>query len=100
MAYIFRSIVVIGIIALNSPVHSGKAESSMTETTRPGETARSHVLSAAREAVGTAIHGATAAREAAQIMAGLDPETRDKLLGLASAGLKAQAEAGKGQAQR
>lgn len=99
MAYIFRSIVVIGIIALNSPVHSGKTDGSKTDNL-PGETARSHVLSAAREAVGTAIHGATAAREAAQIMAGLDPETRDKLLGLASAGLKAQAEAGKGQAQR
>lgn len=99
MAYILRSIAIIGAIVLNSPVHGGKSETAEAPA-QTRELARKPGLTAAKEAVGTAIHGVTAAREAAQIMAGLDPEIRDRLLGLAASGLKAQAEAGKTAALR
>lgn len=99
MAYIIRSIAVVGIIALNSPVHGEKtAPAHAAATTR--DVTRILPAGAAKDAVGTALHGVTAAREAAQILAGLDPETRDRLLGLAAAGVKAQLEAGRSAALR
>ena len=99
MAYIIRSIAIIGVIAFNSPVQGGKTEAPDAVATAR-ETVRTQGINGVRDAVGTAIHGVTAAREAAQIMAGLDPETRERLLGLASAGMKAHSEFGKSVAQR
>jgi hypothetical protein len=80
MAYLLRSLAVIGVIALNSPVHDGK----------PGaDDARQPVRAAAPAAapldVRSAVNGMTAAREAAQILAGLDPETRSRMLALTAA---------------
>lgn len=86
MAYLFRSLAVIGVIAFNSPVHSGKSE---TDSAR--EALRSVAAVASQIDAKTAMHGVTAAREAAQILAGLDPETRSRVLSLA-AGAAAKAE--------
>jgi hypothetical protein len=79
MAYLFRSLAVIGIIAFNSPVHSGKSE---TDGAR--EALRSVAAVASQVDVKTAMNGVAAAREAAQILAGLDPETRSRVLSLAA----------------
>jgi hypothetical protein len=78
MAYILRSIAVIGVIALNSPVHGEKPADG-------GTLAAAHRLakSAARIDAHGAVQGLTAAREAAQILAGLDPETRQRVLAMA-----------------
>lgn len=85
MAYILRSLAVIGVIALNSPVHGEKSEESGAAAT---------VRSVARTAAQVDAHGGlsgmttssiTAAREAAQILAGLDPETRQRLIAMTAA---------------
>jgi len=74
MAFIFRSIAVIGIIALNSPVHGDKAwQSDLVEKAGNGARAAAHIDR--RHAAQTL----TAAREAAELIAGLDPETRKHL---------------------
>ncbi|PTM38917.1 hypothetical protein C8D03_0392 [Bosea sp. 124] len=82
MAYILRSLAVIGVIALNSPVQSEKPDDG-------GAVAR--VRSVARAAAQvdpqSAMSSVTAARETAQILAGLDPETRQRVMALATAGL-------------
>lgn len=81
MAYILRSLAVIGVIALNSPVHGGKSGAEETiRTLQAGAAA----AAASPDPRGLA-HGLTAAREAAQILAGLDPETRNRMLALAAA---------------
>lgn len=87
MAYILRSIAVIGVIALNSPVHGEKTDPS-------GPIAAAHTLarSAARIDAHGAVQGLTAAREAAQILAGLDPETRQRLVAMALPGNEARPE--------
>jgi hypothetical protein len=77
MAYILRSIAVIGVIALNSPVHDEKSDGGAAATIR------GIAQSAARIDAQSAVQGMTAAREAAEIMAGLDPETRQRLLAMA-----------------
>lgn len=79
MAHLLRKVAIIGLIAWNSPVHSGKpAEAPLPQTVR--------------QAVGTAEAGVrgvtgslTAAREAAQILAGLDPAMRERVLSAAAA---------------
>jgi hypothetical protein len=86
MAYLFRSLAVIGVIAFNSPVHSGKSE---TEGAR--EALRSVAAAASQIDAKTAMNGVAAAREAAQVLAGLDPETRSRVLSLAI-GAAAKAE--------
>jgi hypothetical protein len=78
MAYLLRSLAVIGAIALNSPVHGTKSEDGGA-----GETLRTVAKVASQLDVKTAASGLTAAREAAQIMAGLDPQTRSRVLALA-----------------
>ncbi|RDJ23548.1 hypothetical protein DWF00_18825 [Bosea caraganae] len=80
MAYLMRSLAVIGVIAFNSPVHSGKSE---TDGAR--EALRSVAAVASQIDAKTAMNGVAAAREAAQILAGLDPETRSRMLALATA---------------
>ncbi len=93
MAYILRSLAVIGVIALNSPMHGERSDAG-----GPVATVR-HV---ARAAAQIDAHGAmsgittssiTAAREAAQILAGLDPETRQRVLALTAAAVAGRDEA-------
>ena len=74
MAHFLRKVAIIGLIAWNSSVHSGKpAETAMPQTIRQAvETAEA----GARNVTGSL----TAAREAAQILAGLDPDIRDRIL--------------------
>lgn len=79
MAYLMRSLAVIGVIAFNSPVHSGKSE---TDGAR--EALRSVASVAGQIDAKTAMNGVAAAREAAQILAELDPETRSRVLSLAA----------------
>ena len=87
MAYILRSLAMIGVIALNSPVHSEKSDVAGTVAT---------VRDVARAAVQIDAQGAmssiTAARETAQILAGLDPETRHRLMALAAAAATGKSE--------
>jgi hypothetical protein len=88
MAYLLRSLAIIGVIALNSPVHGGKpADGAIAET------ARSAFRTAARIDTKTAVNGLMAAREAAEILAGLDPETRERLLAATTASLAPRGEA-------
>lgn len=79
MAYILRSLAVIGVIALNSPVHGGKSADHDRGPRAPEQAAHA-ALAEIRGANGAL----SAAREAAQILAGLDPETRERLLTLAA----------------
>jgi len=79
MAYILRSLAVIGVIALNSPVHGGRSDTEQTVAT--ARSAVRTVTHTPHHEVGSSL---TAAREAAQIIAGLDPETRQRLLEMAA----------------
>lgn len=79
MAYILRSLAVIGVIALNSPVHGGRP-AGHDQAPRTPEPAAHTMLAEIRSANGAL----SAAREAAQILAGLDPETRERLMTLAA----------------
>ncbi len=89
MAYLLRKIAIIGLIAVNSPVHSGKpADASLPQAVRQvAETVRTET----RNAAGSL----TAAREAAEILAGMDPVLRERILHAA-----ATAVVGKQPAQR
>ncbi|CAM5770675.1 hypothetical protein [Bosea minatitlanensis] len=74
MAYFLRKIAIIGLIAMNSPVHGGKpAEAELPQAVR-------QIASAVQAEPRLATGSLTAAREAAQILAGLDPETRGRVL--------------------
>jgi hypothetical protein len=77
MAYILRSLAVIGVIALNSPVHGGRSDGD-----GPGESVRSAARLASQIDARSAVQGVAAAREAAEILAGLDPDTRKRVLDL------------------
>ncbi|MBN9450768.1 MAG: hypothetical protein J0I42_02350 [Bosea sp.] len=74
MAHLLRKIAIIGLIAVNSPVHSGKpADADLPQAARQAtETARSEM----RNVAGSL----TAAREAAEILAGMDPVLRERIL--------------------
>lgn len=77
MAHILRGLAVIGVIALNSPVHGGKAtDDGILENVR--QVAHAATQISPRHAA----QNLTAARETAQIIAGLDPETRQRLTAL------------------
>ncbi|OYW97983.1 MAG: hypothetical protein B7Z14_16160 [Bosea sp. 32-68-6] len=86
MAYILRSLAVIGVIALNSPVHGERSQEHDAATT-----ARKVAASLPRVDAPAAMSSLTAAREAAQIFAGLDPETRQRLIEMAAAAATGQA---------
>lgn len=89
MAYLLRKIAIIGLIAVNSPVHSGKpADAALPQTLRQGAEA---VRAESRTVAGSL----TAAREAAEILAGMDPAVRERILHAA-----ATAIVGKQSAQR
>ena len=89
MAYLLRKIAIIGLIAVNSPVHGGKpADAALSQAVRQvAETVRSETHNVAG--------GLTAAREAAEILAGMDPVLRERILHAA-----ATAVVGKPNAQR
>ena len=74
MAYLLRKIAIIGLIAVNSPVHSGKpADADLPQAARQvTETVRTET----RNVAGSL----TAAREAAEILAGMDPILRERIL--------------------
>jgi hypothetical protein len=74
MAHLLRKIAIIGLIAVNSPVHSGKpADAALPQAVRQAaETVRTE---------GRSVAGSlTAAREAAEILAGMDPALRERIL--------------------
>ena len=77
MAHFLRKVAIIGLIAVNSPVHGNKpAETTLPQTFRQAvETAQAN----ARNAAGSL----TAAREAAEILAGLDPAMRERIVNAA-----------------
>ena len=89
MAYLLRKIAIIGLIAVNSPVHSGKpTDAALPQAVRQGAEA---VRAEGRTVAGSL----TAAREAAEILAGMDPALRERILHAA-----ATAMVGKQSAQR
>ncbi len=87
MAYILRSLAVIGVIALNSPVLERAEDHGTTATVRAVARAASQI-----DAHG-AVSSLTAARETAQIIAGLDPETRQRMMALAASAATGRGEA-------
>ena len=74
MAHLLRKIAIIGLIAVNSPVHSGKpADAALPQAVRQAaETVRAEGRSVASSL--------TAAREAAEILVGMDPVLRERIL--------------------
>ena len=88
MAYILRSIVVVGVIALQSPVHGERPANGGAIAT-----ARHLAKSATQIDTDGAMQSLSAAREAAQILAGLDPETRQRLLAMALPAMAGRSEA-------
>ena len=89
MAHLLRKIAIIGLIAVNSPVHSGKpADADLPQAVR-------QVTETVRAESRTVAGSLTAAREAAEILAGMDPALRERILHAA-----ATAIVGKQSAQR
>lgn len=84
MAYILRSLAVIGVIALNSPVREPNAAPPAVPV---GEISTAlDILAKLDPKAATA--GAPSLREAAEILAGLEPETRARFMALAANGPK------------
>ena len=78
MAYLLRKIAIIGLIAVNSPVHSGKpADTALPQAVR-------QVTETVRTESRTVAGSLTAAREAAEILAGMDPALRERILNAAA----------------
>lgn len=84
MAYLLRSLALIGVIALNSPVHGTRAEPDATH----GEI-RTAIEVLSKLDPKAALSGAASLREAAEVLAGLEPETRARFLTMAANALKA-----------
>ena len=77
MAHFLRKVAIIGLIAMNSPVHGNKpAETTLPQTLR-------HAVETAQTSARNAAGSVTAAREAAEILAGLDPAMRERILNTA-----------------
>ncbi len=83
MAYLMRSLALIGIIAFNSPVHGEKNADRADAATREIAQAIGRLEPEAL------VTGVAAAREAAQILSGLDPQTRSRVLALAAGSARA-----------
>ena len=94
MAYILRSLAVIGVIALNSPVHGEKPDESGTIATVRNVAKAAAQIDAHGSLPGMTTSSITAAREAAQIFAGLDPETRQRLIAMTAAAAAGRGEHG------
>ena len=79
MAYLLRSLAIVGVIALNSPVHGTKSEPDSLAVD-----AKAAIAILAKIDPKAALQGATSLREAAEVLAGLEPETRARVLALAA----------------
>ena len=79
MAYLLRSLAIVGVIALNSPVHGTKSEPDTLMVD-----ARAAIAILAKIDPKAALQGAASVREAAEVLAGLEPETRARVLALAA----------------
>jgi len=79
MAYLLRSLAIVGVIALNSPVHGTKSEPEALAID-----AKSAIAILAKIDPKAALQGAASIREAAEVLAGLEPETRARVLALAA----------------
>ncbi len=78
MAHLLRKIAIIGLIAVNSPVHSGKpADADLPPAAR-------HITETVRTEARNVAGSLTAAREAAEILAGMDPVLRERILNAAA----------------
>lgn len=82
MAYLLRSLAIIGAIAVHSPTHR-EADTATTQAAARRQEAPARGLDLRQGA-----ESLLAAREAAEILAGLDPALREKVIAL---GLKAAA---------
>lgn len=96
MAYILRSLAVIGVIALNSPVHNDRADDggAVTTISAAAQAAAQIDPQIALDGIRMVSGAGTAAREAAQILAGLDPETRQRALALMAEAAASRGEPG------
>ncbi|HEV7259902.1 MAG TPA: hypothetical protein VGN82_19115 [Bosea sp. (in: a-proteobacteria)] len=92
MAYILRSLAVIGVIALNSPVHGEKPDDGGHSAATVRSVARTAAQIDAHGAMSMTTSSITAAREAAQILAGLDPATRERLMAITAAAAASRSE--------
>lgn len=79
MAYLLRSLAIVGVIALNSPVHGTKSEPDTLMVD-----AKAAIAVLAKIDPKAALQGAASLREAAEVLAGLEPETRARVLALAA----------------
>ncbi|MCV9939735.1 hypothetical protein OIU35_25565 [Boseaceae bacterium BT-24-1] len=79
MAYLLRSLAIVGVIALNSPVHGTKNEPEATVVD-----SKAAIAILARIDPKAALQGAVSLREAAEVLAGLEPETRARVLAMAA----------------
>lgn len=79
MAYLLRSLAIVGVIALNSPVHGTKSEPDALVVD-----AKAAIAILAKIDPKAALQGAASIREAAEVLAGLEPETRARVLALAA----------------
>jgi hypothetical protein len=90
MAYLLRSLAIVGVIALNSPVHGTKSEPEAAVID-----AKAAIAILAKIDPKAALQGAVSLREAAEVLAGLEPETRARVLAMAaSAATRAGARSG------
>ncbi|RXT52972.1 hypothetical protein B6S44_19735 [Bosea sp. Tri-44] len=90
MAYLLRSLAIVGVIALNSPVHGTKSEPEAIVVD-----AKAAIAILAKIDPKAALQGAVSLREAAEVLAGLEPETRARVLAMAaSAATRAGARSG------
>jgi acyl-CoA reductase-like NAD-dependent aldehyde dehydrogenase len=80
MAHLLRKIAIIGLIAVNSPVHGGK----------PDEASLQQVAESVRSGTRGVAGSLTAAREAAEILAGMDPALRERILSAAATTMAAR----------
>lgn len=79
MAHLMRKVAIIGFIAMNSPLLAGKSDD-----VPPAAPAVHQASAAGGPTQRGGDGGLTAAREAAQILAALDPAIRDRVLGAAA----------------
>jgi hypothetical protein len=83
MAYLLRSIAIVGVIALNSPVHDSKPDVNEIAVD-----ARTAIAILSRIDPKAAVNGSTSLREAAEVLAGLEPETQARVLAIAASAVK------------
>lgn len=80
MAYILRSMAVIGVIAWNSPVFSERSPPPTEHAAPKTASAPARIAPQRGLDIATLAAGGTASREALEILSNLDPETRNRLI--------------------